>query len=404
MIRRLLAGFVVALIAPACSSGGGADKSRESTKATTALYSGFTSDTYSDAANWICRPDTEDICDAGLDTTLIEADGTLEEEPWKAAENPPIDCFYIYPTISQDQSGNSDLNWSEDEEGLAVLNQVARLGVDCRVFAPVYRSSTLTALVGRISGSTDAPTADPEIAYGDVVDAWKQYIAHDNDGRGVVILGHSQGAGLANRLIREEIDPNPDARELLVSTFLAGSTVRVPEGKDVGGDFKNVPLCRSPEQTGCVVSWASFRATSPPPAGTYFGVVRGGDGVAACTNPAALGGERATLDSYFPTRSGSGIFAAVGVKDGGQPWVDPTAGAVSTPFVATPGLVDGECVTRNGANVLEITVNGDPSDPRRDDITGDITPEWGLHLIDMNLVMGDIVGLVATQAEAYGSR
>ena len=36
-----------------------------------------------------------------------------------------------------------------------------------------------------------------------------------------------------------------------------------------------------------------------------------------------------------------------------------------------------------------------------DDIPGDISPEWGLHLVDVNLVVGDIVEQVAAQASAW---
>jgi hypothetical protein len=50
---------------------------------------------------------------------------------------------------------------------------------------------------------------------------------------------------------------------------------------------------------------------------------------------------------------------------------------------------------------LELRVGGDPADPRADDIRGDLTPEWGMHLIDMNVVMGDLQRLVDTQGAAW---
>ena len=83
--------------------------------------------------------------------------------------------------------------------------------------------------------------------------------------------------------------------------------------------------------------------------------------------------------------------------------MDPAFGQVTTPFVQTPGLVTGECVQRDGFSYLEATINGDPDGPRIDDIGGDLTPEWGLHLQDVNLVMGDIISLVGKQAKAYAA-
>jgi len=58
-------------------------------------------------------------------------------------------------------------------------------------------------------------------------------------------------------------------------------------------------------------------------------------------------------------------------------------------------------VQEGGFSYLRITVEGDPSTPRIDDIGGDLTPEWGLHLVDVNLAMGDLVDIVRNQADAY---
>ena len=394
----------LALVAAACSDDGndGSDDAAAPAEPKPVLYEGYTSDIYADPAHWVCRPDTDDLCDGGLDATVLEADGTLTEEPWEPAEDPPVDCFYVYPTISRDETTNSDLVPSEEEEGFATLNQVARLGEVCRVFAPVYRQTTLTALAAGLSGQGGGVSEESRaIAYNDVADAFKHYMANDNGGRGVVLVGHSQGSGLLNQLIQEEIDPDDDVRERLVSAYLAGWAVAVPDGEDVGGDFANVPLCRADDETGCVVTWASYRATSPPPENAFFGRAPDGDGVAGCNNPAGLDGGRVELHAYFPTNPSSGILGDLGATGVTGPWLDPEVGEVATPYVTVPGLVEGECASREGRNYLEVTVNGDPSDPRADDIRGDLTPEWGLHLIDVTLVMGDMVGLVAAQTAAY---
>ena len=365
-------------------------------------YAAYNSVSYADDAHWLCRPDRADVCSGNLDTTTIAADGTLTVVPFEPATAPAIDCFYVYPTISRDPTPNSDWNASDAEEGYAAINQVARLRADCRVFAPVYRQRTLGALASNL-GSGDSPgeVVDP---FGDVLDAWKTYMATENRGRGVVLVGHSQGAALLNQLIQEEIDPNDDVRSLLVSAYLAGWAVAVPEGEDVGGDFANVPLCRSDDQSGCVVTWSSFRSSAPPVPGAFFGKPRTGDDPAACTNPAALAGGSAEPDSVFPANASASILASVAADaPGAGVWVDPALGKVTTPFVSVPGLVSTECASTDGFSYLKVTVQGDPADPRADDIGGDLTPEWGLHLIDFNLVMGNVVDLVATQATSWAS-
>jgi hypothetical protein len=80
----------------------------------------------------------------------------------------------------------------------------------------------------------------------------------------------------------------------------------------------------------------------------------------------------------------------------------------TTPFISVPGLLTGQCVDKNGFSYLEVHVNAVPADPRTDTIEGDvvgadgkISEDWGLHLIDANLVMGDLVDVVGAESKAW---
>lgn len=349
---------------------------------------------YADPANWVCRPDTDDVCDTGLDATVVDADGTLTPQPFSPDPEAPIDCFYVYPTISRDPAANSDLVAGDDQERFVTANQAAPLGGGCRVYAPLYRQVTLPALAGTVSAGLDAR----ELAYSDVVAAWMHYLANDNGGRGVVLIGHSQGAGILERLLVQYVDADDATRALIVSAYLAGTSVQVPPGSDIGGTFHHLPVCRADDQFGCIVTWSTYRSSAPPPTTAFFGSSDGAT-EAACTNPAALAGGRAPLTSRFPAErtsasdelGGGGLTAA---------WLDPSAGTIDTPFVALPGLLTGGCAEWNGHNYLEIDPVADPG-PRADDVPGDLTPDWGMHLVDLNVVMGDLQRLVVTQATAW---
>ena len=356
---------------------------------------------YADAKNWLCRPGQQDACAVDLTATVVAANGTLTREEFKANPNPPIDCFYVYPTVSTDPSPNSDMMPGAEEKRIAA-GQAARFQSQCRVFAPMYRQVTLRGLM---TGLLTKPGGTPErtLAYDDVVEAWNYYLQHDNNGRGVVLLSHSQGSFLLQDLIANEIEGKP-VQSRMVSAILLGTSLPVPKGKDVGGAFKSTPLCKSASQTGCVITYASFRSTIPPPTASLFGHVPGDDLMAACTNPAALGGGSGDVHAYLNATGTAFLLPAAA-----QPaWA--AGKTIDTPWVSAPGLLSAECVSNEHGSYLEVTVHGDPSDPRADDIVGDVLANnqpnaaWGLHLVDVNLTLGNLLDIVAQQAKAYASK
>jgi Protein of unknown function (DUF3089) len=364
---------------------------------------------YAKAEAWLCRPGRADACAQDQSATVVAEDGALKAESFSADPDAPIDCFYVYPTVSNDPTPNSDMT-ANAEELYVVQQQFARFGSKCRTFAPLYRQVTLASLRAVMMGQPLA--ADRAMAYSDVKAAWEHYLAHDNNGRGVVLIGHSQGAGVLTALVANEIEGKPVARRL-VAAYILGANLPTPRGALVGGAFKSTPLCTSKNQTGCVVTYVSFRASSPPPPNARFGTAQmnsgltvSGDMTAACVNPAALlraGAGPTPLRSYL---------AATGraIVTGAAPPVWSAGKTVSTPFVSTPGLLSAECVSTPTHSYLSVATNADPADARIDEIPGDvlvggrILPDWGLHLIDVNVAMGDLVELVGEQSAAYRAR
>src|SRR5262245_1169952 len=107
---------------------------------------------YSDPKTWLRRPGrTDDACAIDHTTTVVAADGTLTRETWKADPNAPIDCFYVYPTISTDPTPNSDMT-ADPAELNVIKQQFARFASKCRPYAPLYRQVTLAGLRTRLAG------------------------------------------------------------------------------------------------------------------------------------------------------------------------------------------------------------------------------------------------------------
>ncbi|HLO36144.1 MAG TPA: DUF3089 domain-containing protein, partial [Candidatus Deferrimicrobium sp.] len=132
---------------------------------------------------WLCKPGaTPDPCFGSLQTTVIDPSGQSHLENPGNARRPLIDCFYVYPTVSDDKSTNSDLSIDPEEIAIAQY-QASRFSQRCRVFAPMYRQLTL-------QGIASAPPPSALLtAYGDVRAAWKEYMRRYNKGRGVVLIG-----------------------------------------------------------------------------------------------------------------------------------------------------------------------------------------------------------------------
>jgi Protein of unknown function (DUF3089) len=353
---------------------------------------------------WLCRPGRQDVCAVDLTTTVVASNGGLTTENWAADQQAPIDCFYVYPTVSRDSTEYSDMIPGDDERGV-VRQQFARFASVCRPYAPLYRQVTRRGLRALMTSNGGAgPALSRGRGYDDVAAAWAYYLSHDNEGRGVVLIGHSQGSMILEELIRREIEGKP-IQSRIVSALLTGSNVAVPRGRDVGGAFQSMRLCQSASQTGCVVAYSSFRNTVPPSSNALFGRVSGQGMAAACTNPARLAGASDVVHAYF---------SATGTPFGGgsaaQPhrWVT-TGTPITTPFVSVPGLLTAQCVSDSLGTRLEVTVRADTADPRADDIPGDIAPgtpvqaQWGLHLVDMNLTMGNLVDIVRRQSAAFRS-
>jgi hypothetical protein len=419
---------------------------------------------------WLCRPGMADNpCESDLTATVVTARGTTRVQPARIPARKPIDCFYVYPTVSTQTTANANLTVDPEETAVAVA-QAARFSQVCNVYAPVYRQLTVAA----IGGKAGVTGADVDLAYADVLSAWEYYLAHYNDGRGVAFIGHSQGAAMLIKLLQTQVDANPLVRPRLVSAILLGGNVTVPDGQAVGGTFAHIPACTNVTVPGCVIAYSSFDQV--PPANSVFGrvsspinalsgqTVKPGERV-VCVNPVA--GTGSILATPQPTATSTTVGAATSTTTTTAPSTTststtsttatttaskskrprshpsstttpatsttttgpaslPAAGTLSpyfpttsftnaavpaqkagaggiklnTPWVTFPRLYEAQCKSQDGATWLQVDSIARPADTRPL-VKEALGPTWGLHLVDVNIALGNLVDDLQQQALNY---
>ena len=338
---------------------------------------------------WLCKPGVvPDPCAGNLSYSVVPATVPTGVVHPKVPTSPPIDCFYVYPTVSQETTPNADRAIQSTEIGVA-KEQVAPLSQDCRVFAPMYRQVTVPCLtslegLGTVCSASNAAAvvSSLNVAYASMLKGFDAFLAQEPKGRHFVLMGHSQGAAMLIRLIKGIVDPNPALRSRLISAIVLGGNLTVPKGKTVGGAFKHIPLCTSASSTHCAIAYSSFY--DQPPAGSNFGIP--GKGVSFM---------------WLDTSSSSTLQVACVAPNQllGQSWTNPRflGGPSGAPYVTYPKLYKAACQSSGGATFLHVTHPG-TAGRARPTVSGTLGATWGLHLYDTNLTLGNLVAVVARES------
>ncbi len=269
----------------------------------------------------------------------------------------------------------------------ATVAQVARLRSTCRLYVPLYRQVT----IGTYLRSTETRERYLAVAASDVLDAFAHYMGTLNGGRKIVLVGHSQGAEMIQRILKRFFDTDPAMRERLLLALPIGGHLEVARGDTTGGSFEHIPVCSHARETGCIVAYRSYLAGIDVDPGSFDTPSPGHE--TACVNPAELDtpGRRRLSRAFLPVSEElRGFMHGV---DG-----------VTTPFVMLRNFYEGQCVTgKDGFRYLAVSATSDPGDTRVTPINLSnrwLTGKLGMHLLDFQLEQGDIVDLVARRAAA----
>src|SRR3954453_17014965 len=242
--RRPLLAVLSAVVAMTACSGRGAPR----TLPPPPVSSASTSATASTAGEtvWLCRPGHRpNPCLSNLATTVVAADAPRPVPPHSTARSTDADCFYAYPTVSSESQSNADLRIQASERQVALV-QAARFSPVCDVWSPIYHQRTIGALTTPLDGKPDSLAN--RTAYESLRAGWRSFLAAHDPRRPIVLIGHSQGASMLIRLLRNDVDDNPAVRRQIALALLLGGNLTVAPGKTSGGDLRHLPLCTTAGQ------------------------------------------------------------------------------------------------------------------------------------------------------------
>ncbi len=208
---------------------------------------------YSKTENWAALPTKNDAAD------LLPTSDFKDNQA-----DAPIDVFYLYPTIYSGAKGETQWNAPIDDtefnakvDSSAIKNHAAIFNGVGKVYAPRYRQAHLNSYAAYEEEKRNASAkAAFALAYEDVKASFQYYLDNYNQGRPFIIASHSQGTTHAKVLLKEMID-GTKLQNRMVAAYLVG----IPVAKDY---FKKIPLCTTPEMTGCFCSWRTYKEGSKP--------------------------------------------------------------------------------------------------------------------------------------------
>ncbi|WP_051718794.1 DUF3089 domain-containing protein [Hymenobacter sp. IS2118] len=197
---------------------------------------------YADSSNWAALPTRPDAADE------VPRKTALRDQQATAA----ADVFFVHPTTYYWRKAwnaslsNRRVNRFTDRS--TIRKQASVFNAAARIYAPRYRQATLYSFFD--STANTSGTQALNLAYTDVRAAFQYYLAHHNQGRPIIIAGHSQGTDHATRLLHEFFDNDPKLRRQLVAAYLIGFKVRPRE-------YQTIRVCQDSLETGCFVTYNS---------------------------------------------------------------------------------------------------------------------------------------------------
>ena len=339
-------------------------------------------DAYDDDDAWLCLPGGDDACAGAPRAEEIARDGTRSIVDVAPRADPPVDCFYVYPTVHLGLTpGLEATDAPTSAERAVAAAQAALYQEACAVSAPLYRQAALGTYGRRVEREVQDRCLD--VSTSDVKAAFAAFLARIGPERRYALVGHSQGSHHLQRLLDDVIEEDDALFDRLVVAHAIGGAMSVARGTTLALD--RTSLCTAPDETGCILAYRSFP-----------------DGHAGPDPENAFAAE---LFRYDPDER---ELACVAPSDGPLartvlPRAFVSGVDVDEKFLSVRDRYAATCArSASDQPFLRVSLHDDGTDDARGDPLQLDDDAWqgtsGLHVVDVGLALGDLVADVARRA------
>ena len=194
---------------------------------------------YSNQQNWAALPTMKDNAD-------WTPNGLTNKQ-----DSAQVDVFFIHPTTDVTGfKGNANIDnkaINNQTDDFPIKYQASVFNESCKVYAPRYRQAALNNFFTK-NNETSQKAFD--IAYQDIKAAFEYYLKNYNNGKPIIIAGHSQGSMHAQRLLREYFDGKPLQKQL-VEAYIIGFPTHENQ-------FQHLKISEKADTFGGYISYSTF--------------------------------------------------------------------------------------------------------------------------------------------------
>ena len=172
-----------------------------------------------------------------------------------ASHDKPVDVFYLYPTAYTKAAAGDPVVGPINDPGMLrgaaadLQRQATAFAPSANIFAPYYRQADAASRAALPQAQQDAIVAGAPTVDG--IAAFDYYIKHYNDGRPIILVGHSLGSNVMANLLAQYMAPHPDVYRRMIAAYVVGYSI-TPDYLTRNPVLK---FAQGATDTGVIVSW-----------------------------------------------------------------------------------------------------------------------------------------------------